>query len=330
MPRVCGTRARAAGFGPVVRSAAAERGVWTDSNRGPHWITAAVMAFVAASPVAFWEAGHASALAVAFYVLATSTVVNLWVCRLADPGALAPSEQDDPVIAAAMQGECVLPQKDFGFTKDYSGQWCRAPAALGSVDRPTYSKGVAHQRYCQTCRIWRPDGASHCSRCGYCFRRFDHHCGVIGTCVARDNHRFFASFLMSGAVGALTVAAGCVNNMVVRAWPRDKGGWDTIGCLSLVLCGLSAYTGFLLFFACAHCYFTLCGSTTAEALKADARSRGRACLGTLPLPQRLSSAAHVWCAPCRLKAFVPLPPPSPAPVFRAPPPRPAGVSSAHV
>jgi hypothetical protein len=33
-------------------------------------------------------------------------------------------------------------------------------------------------RYCSTCNIWRPPRASHCTTCGFCFQRFDHHCAV--------------------------------------------------------------------------------------------------------------------------------------------------------
>ena len=30
--------------------------------------------------------------------------------------------------------------------------------------------------------LWR---ASHCTLCGFCFARYDHHCPLVGTCVSR-------------------------------------------------------------------------------------------------------------------------------------------------
>ena len=41
------------------------------------------------------------------------------------------------------------------------------------------------ERYCRTCRVWRPPRAAHCRECGWCVDRFDHHCGALGNCVGR-------------------------------------------------------------------------------------------------------------------------------------------------
>ena len=50
--------------------------------------------------------------------------------------------------------------------------------------------------------------------------RFDHHCAVVGSCVALKNHRFFVGMLFAGQAGCILMAAGASWRLHSRNFPR--------------------------------------------------------------------------------------------------------------
>ena len=48
---------------------------------------------------------------------------------------------------------------------------------------------------CPKCGLPKPERTHHCSTCNLCYFRFDHHCTIIGNCVALNNMKAFMLFL---------------------------------------------------------------------------------------------------------------------------------------
>ncbi|KNB41999.1 hypothetical protein JH06_4441 [Blastocystis sp. subtype 4] len=75
------------------------------------------------------------------------------------------------------------------------------PGVIRSTEENSLARGSVLESqkysYCSLCDLYRPEGAKHCPKCGVCLYNCDHHCIVMGQCVARNNLITFYVFLVS-------------------------------------------------------------------------------------------------------------------------------------
>ncbi|KAK4391816.1 putative protein S-acyltransferase 17 [Sesamum angolense] len=59
-----------------------------------------------------------------------------------------------------------------------------------------YDNIIFSEKECSTCKIPKPARSKHCSICGRCVARFDHHCAWMNNCIGERNTRYFMAFIL--------------------------------------------------------------------------------------------------------------------------------------
>ena len=244
---------------------------------------------------------------VAVWVLFIATEVFLALTHFLDPGIIVPEKETDPVVAqleerekerreseaagrtgSAGDGLGASPSSLDGPTPELggvrrdpgTGQWARMPSRTSNA-RSRGSRGEYDleepaarwdwskcERWCRTCKIWRPPRAAHCTECGYCVKRFDHHCGAVGNCVGRDNHRWFVAFLCACSALVVLMLSVSVHRLRAGGWFVGRGSWERLTPWILLGCAITyGYMSVLACFAASHVWIFCCDVTTKELMR---------------------------------------------------------------
>ena len=142
------------------------------------------------------------------------------------------------------------------------------------VPRYLLLNGVCiRQKFCRTCRVYRPPRSNHCTVCDNCVLRHDHHCLALGTCVGLGNYRWFL-LLCGGMCVLLPLVFWVARAKLFAIYYQDPSSppqtleFMKEQCVLLIVAVLSVVVSgaFLLLFIY-HYFITSHNLTTNEHLK---------------------------------------------------------------
>ncbi|KAJ2001602.1 palmitoyltransferase for Vac8p [Coemansia thaxteri] len=135
-------------------------------------------------------------------------------------------------------------------------------------------------RYCHKCNGPKPDRTHHCSVCGVCVLKMDHHCPWLNNCVGFRTQKAFVLFLVYGALYCTLLAAtSALFYLYSLLNMSDDTELDLNLLIMIVLC--IAFALSLMMFAGYSIYLLLTNTTTIESyeennyrVQASQRSNG--------------------------------------------------------
>ncbi|XP_055374344.1 palmitoyltransferase ZDHHC20-B isoform X2 [Condylostylus longicornis] len=123
-------------------------------------------------------------------------------------------------------------------------------------------------RFCDKCKIIKPDRAHHCSVCGCCVLKMDHHCPWVNNCVNFTNYKYFVLFLGYALLYCIYVAITSLENFI-KFWQNELNitGMGRFHILFLFFVAVMFAISLVSLFGY-HIYLVLYNRTTLEAFRA--------------------------------------------------------------
>ncbi len=138
-------------------------------------------------------------------------------------------------------------------------------------------KSSGGSRWCAKCDAPKPDRSHHCSTCGICVLRMDHHCPwLASSCVGLRNHKVFFLFLFYTTLLCAYAAQETARALVDFVTDETDGfesspvSWAVVLFIAFIFgVALLPFTGY-------HAYLICKNRTTIESMEGQGRIRVRA------------------------------------------------------
>ncbi|CCW62101.1 unnamed protein product [Phytomonas sp. EM1] len=151
-------------------------------------------------------------------------------------------------------------------------------------------------KICPTCHIIRPPRSTHCQFCDVCMEEFDHHCGFIGSCVAKRTYRFFAGFfILRSCMVIYTIIRSFLRLFTSKR--KDSLAADCNSWIVIILCLIVSLTEATCVLPMSFIYIKMALLKTTQ--KESARGPSGVCVRNHPYSKNL-------CYDCLKRFFGPL------------------------
>ncbi|XP_077321776.1 palmitoyltransferase ZDHHC15 [Lithobates pipiens] len=128
-------------------------------------------------------------------------------------------------------------------------------------------------RFCDRCQVVKPDRCHHCSVCGMCVLKMDHHCPWVNNCIGFSNYKFFLLFLAYSMLYCLYIASTVFKYFLLYWTGELSNSRAKFHVLFLLFVALMFFLSLLFLFGY-HCWLVSLNRTTLEAFSTPVFNSG--------------------------------------------------------
>ncbi|XP_054825090.1 probable protein S-acyltransferase 14 [Prosopis cineraria] len=198
------------------------------------------------------------AVLVLFHALLVMLLWSYFSVVLTDPGGVPPNWRPkideercdaDPLVESAHIGPA-LASHDFGESANQN------------------------KRYCRKCNQFKPPRSHHCSVCGRCILKMDHHCIWVVNCVGALNYKYFLLFLFYTFLETTLVTLSLLPYFMAFFSDIEIAGTPAGLAASFVAFVLNlAFAVSIMGFMIMHLLFVASNTTTIEAFEKNTTAK---------------------------------------------------------
>ncbi|RWR87544.1 DHHC-type zinc finger family protein isoform 1 [Cinnamomum micranthum f. kanehirae] len=209
----------------------------------------------------------AVAVLILFHCLLVMLLWSYFSVVLTDPGGVPPNWR--PVMDEERGDTVPLTSSEFGGT------------TMGlQQSMPLHDMANPRFRFCRKCNQPKPARCHHCSVCGRCILKMDHHCVWVVNCVGALNYKYFLLFLFYTFLETTLVTLSLLPHFI--AFFSDGEIPGTPGTLATTFLAFVLNLAFalsVLGFLIMHISLVLANTTTIEAYEKKTTPKWRYDLG---------------------------------------------------